>query len=75
MGDSVWNIPMLSIPMGGDDVILGVQWLEYLGTITFNFQELFLNFFSEGKEVELRGIARKPGKIIGSNFMTNLMKK
>jgi len=31
-----------------------------LGMITFNFQELFLKFFGEGKEVELRGIARKP---------------
>ena len=41
----VLNSPMLSIPMGGADVLLGAQWLQYLCTITFNFQELFLNFF------------------------------
>jgi len=29
----------------------------------------------EGKEVELRGIAGKPGKIISSNGMTKLLKK
>ena len=75
MGEYVLNIPMLSIPMGGVDVVLGVQWLQSLGTVAFNFQELFLNFFSEGKEIELRGIARKPGKIISSNFMTKLLKK
>ena len=75
MGEYVLNSPMLSIPMGGADVVLGVQWLQYLGTIAFNFQELFLNFFSEDKEVELRGIARKPGKIISSNFMTKLLNK
>ena len=28
--------------------------------VAFNFQELFLKFFSKGKEFELRGITRKP---------------
>ena len=51
MGEYVLNSSMLCIPMGGDDVALGVQWLQSLGTIVFNFQELFLNFF--GKERNL----------------------
>ena len=75
MGEYVLNSPMLSIPMGGADVVLGVQWLQSLGTIAFNFQELFIKFSTEGKEVELRGIAGKPGKIINSNGMKNLLKK
>ena len=75
MGEYVLNSPMLSIPMGGADVVLGVQWLQSLGTVAFNFQELFLKFFSEGKEVELRGIAGKPGKIKSSNVMTKILKK
>ena len=45
MGEYVFNSPMLSIPMGGIDVVLGVQWLQSLGMVAFNFQELFLNFF------------------------------
>ena len=45
------------------------------GTIAFNFQELFLKFFLEGKEIELRGIARKLGKIISYNVMTKLLNK
>ena len=40
MGEYVLNIPMLSIRMGGVDVVLGVQWLQSLGMVTFNFQEL-----------------------------------
>ena len=60
MGEYVLTSPMLSIPMGGADVVLGVQWLQSLGTIAFNFQELFIRFSTEGKEVELRGIAGKP---------------
>ena len=51
MGEYVLNSPMDSIPMGGADVVLGVQWLQSLGTIDFNFQELFMKYFSEGKEV------------------------
>ena len=75
MGEYVLNIPMLSIPMGGADVLLGVQWLQSLGKVSFNFQELFLKKNSEGKEVKLRGIAGKPGNIISSNVMTKLLKK
>ena len=49
--------------------------VTYLGMVAFNFQELFLNFFLEGKEIELRGIAGKPRKIISSNVMMKLLKK
>ena len=75
MGEYVLNSPMLSIPMGVVDVVLGVQWLQYLGMVAFNFQQLFLKFFWEGKEVELWGITQKLGKIISSNVMTILLKK
>jgi len=40
-----------------------------------NSLQFFLIFFWEGKEVELRGIAGKPGNIISSNGMTKLLKK
>ena len=75
IGEYVLNSPMLSIPMGGVDVVLGVQWLQSLGMVAFNFQEIFLNFFSEGKQVELQGIAGKLGKMISSNVMTKLLNK
>ena len=75
MGEYVLNIPMLSIPMGGVDVVLGVKWLQSMGTIAFNFQELFLKLFSKRKEVELWCISGKPIMIIISNVMTKLLKK
>jgi hypothetical protein len=37
MGEYVMNSPMISIPMGGPDVLLGIQWLQSLGTMAFNF--------------------------------------
>jgi hypothetical protein len=30
MGEYVMNIPMISIPMGGVDVVLRIQWLQSL---------------------------------------------
>ena len=35
MGEYVLNSSMIAIPMGGVDVVLGVQWLQSLGTISF----------------------------------------
>jgi hypothetical protein len=43
--------------------------------MAFNFQELFMKFSLEGKEIELRGITGKPDKMISSNGMTKLLKK
>jgi hypothetical protein len=42
MVEYVMNSPMISIPMGGVDVVRGGQWLQSLGTMDFNFQELFI---------------------------------
>jgi hypothetical protein len=75
MGEYAINSPMISIPMGGVDVVLGIQWLQSLGTMAFNFQEIFMKFSLEGKEIELRGITRKPCKVISSNVITKLLKK
>jgi hypothetical protein len=75
MGEYVMNRPMIAIPMGGVDVILGVQWLQSLGTMDFNFQELFMKFSLVGKEIELRGITGKHNKVIISNEMKKLLQK
>jgi hypothetical protein len=74
MGEYVMNSPMIVITMGGVDVVLGVQWLQSLGTMDFNFQELVMNFSLEGKEFELRGITGKPSKVVSYNGMKKLLK-
>jgi hypothetical protein len=75
MGEYVMNSPMIAIPMGGVDVILGIQWLQSLRTVAFNFQELFMKCSLEGKEIELTGITGKLGKVTSSNGMKKLLKK
>jgi len=75
IGEYVLNSQILSIPMGGSNVVPAVQWLQSLGMIGFNFQEFFLNLFWEGKDFELWGIVGKQGKIINYNGMKMLMNK
>ena len=60
MGEYFLDSPMISIQMGGADAILGVQWLQSLGTIALNFQYIFMRFSLKGNEIELRGIKGKP---------------
>ena len=66
---------MIAITMEGVDVVLGVQWLQALGMVAFNFLELFINFSLDGKEFELRGITGKPNKVISSYGMKKLLKR
>ena len=75
MGEYVMSSPIISIPIGDVDIVLGIEWLQSLGTIAFNFQEIFMKFSLEGNEIELRGITGKPSKVISSNGMTKLLKK
>jgi hypothetical protein len=75
MGEYVMNSPLISISISGVDVVLGVQWLQSLGTLAFIFQEVFVKFSLDGKEFELRGITGKPSKVVSSNGMKKLLKK
>jgi hypothetical protein len=65
---------MISIQMGGFDVVLGIQCLQSLGIVALNFHDLFMIFSSQGNKVEIRGIQRKPSKVIISNSMKTSLK-
>jgi hypothetical protein len=76
MEEHFLDSPKITIQMGGVYVVLGVQWLQSLGTIlALNFQYIFMRFSLDGKEIELIGIQGKPYKVISSNTMTKLLKK
>jgi hypothetical protein len=55
MGEYLLDSLMVSIQMGGVDVVLGVQWLQSLAIVALNFHYGFMIFSLEGKN-ELRGI-------------------
>jgi len=44
MGNYVLNDSFFVSPIGGVDVILGIQWLHLLGTYATNHAEEFMEF-------------------------------
>ena len=46
---------VMLLPLGGCELVLGIQWLSTLGTIKWNFKELRMEFVFQGKKVVLRG--------------------
>jgi hypothetical protein len=53
MGEYLLDSPMIYIQMGVVVAILGVQWLQSLGTMAFNFQDIIMRFSSEGRKLSL----------------------
>jgi len=46
---------LYTIPLGGVDVVLGVQWLQTLCTYSINHQENFIQIKWKGKIYKLDG--------------------
>jgi len=66
---------MIEIQMGGDDVVLVIQWLQPLRIVDFKFWELFIRFSLKGKEIKLKGMQGKPYKVMSFNNMIKLLKR
>nr|GEZ55466.1 hypothetical protein [Tanacetum cinerariifolium] len=48
-------IDVMLLPLGGCDMVLGVQWFPTLGNIQFNFKEMIMEFKYKGRKVALSG--------------------
>ncbi|GKF66693.1 reverse transcriptase [Tanacetum coccineum] len=54
-GNTLFTTSIMLLPLGGCDMVLGIQWLATLGDIKCNFKELRMEFKYNGKGVALRG--------------------
>ncbi|TYK22515.1 transposon Tf2-1 polyprotein isoform X1 [Cucumis melo var. makuwa] len=52
-----WKVKeeFLPLELGGVDVVLGMQWLHSLGITVVDWKNLTLTFYSEGKQISIKG--------------------
>jgi predicted aspartyl protease len=60
-----------TVPLGGVDVVLGIQWLQMLGTYSANHQKQFIKFKWEGRRYKLYGFHHPPPKLYPHNKWRN----
>ncbi|GJU56063.1 reverse transcriptase [Tanacetum coccineum] len=54
-GSTMFSLDVMLLPLGGCDMVLGIQWLATLGDIRFNFHDLRMDFKYNGRRILLRG--------------------
>ena len=52
---TIFTVDLHVLPISSANVVLGVQWLKSLGPILTDFNTLRMQFFHQGKLVELKG--------------------
>ncbi|GJS08199.1 reverse transcriptase [Tanacetum coccineum] len=57
-GNTLFSTDVMLLPLGGCEMVLGIQWLATLGNIRCNFKELRMDFKYNGKRVSIRGTHR-----------------
>ncbi|GKG33077.1 hypothetical protein Tco_0430587, partial [Tanacetum coccineum] len=49
---------VMLLPLGGYEMVLGIQWLATLGDMQCNFKKLIMKFNHKGRQIVLRGISK-----------------
>lgn len=63
----------LVMPLGGCEVVLGVQWLSTLGSIEWNFLQLTIKFELEGLKYELTNCNNTEVKVVSSRSLNKML--
>jgi hypothetical protein len=66
---------LYTVPLGGVDVVLGVQWLQTLGTYSVNHQEHFIQFKWQGQSYKLDGFQPPQTQVVSSQQMEKMIQK
>ncbi|GJU51961.1 transposon ty3-G gag-pol polyprotein [Tanacetum coccineum] len=64
---------VMFLPLGGCDMVLGIQWLSTLGDIKCNFKELKMEFVYNHKKITLRGTQKSVVQMVTGKKQLNAM--
>lgn len=74
-GNTEFVMDALVLPLWDYDLILGMQWLESLGCVTWDFKARKLQFNHEGKEVVLQAVPKPTIEWMTSEQLLNTIEK
>ena len=57
---------LIFIPLGGCNMVLGIQWLAELGPTLWDFNNLRMKFIVDGRKFVLRGATTGPKKLVST---------
>ncbi|VFR01427.1 unnamed protein product [Cuscuta campestris] len=63
-----FDVDLYILEIHGPDIVLGVQWLQTLGTVSHDYSQLTMEFTWKGSPVLLRGDAPHPRPVSYSQF-------
>ncbi|XP_071905722.1 uncharacterized protein [Coffea arabica] len=66
---------LLVLPVGGCELVLGMQWLTTLGDVKWNFQELRMEFIRHEHKVVLRGMKQQELQLVKRKKMQKILQK
>lgn len=69
------TVDLLPLELGNSDVILGVQWLETLGTVVNNWKTQIMQFEAKGRTITLVGDASLVRSKISLKAMLRTLRK
>lgn len=61
--------------MGGNDMVMGVEWLRSLGEVKINWDELTMKFVIGNEERQIRGDPSLVKTLASLNTMTKSLRK
>ncbi|KAI5343165.1 hypothetical protein L3X38_011041 [Prunus dulcis] len=64
---------MFALPLGGCDIVLGVQWLRTLGPILWDFERLTMKFWHGNEQICLSSSKPQPPRPISCQQMDKLL--
>ena len=64
----------LVLPLGGCDLVLGIQWLSTLGVIKWDFKQLRMEFTYKGRLMVLRGMSIKKPQLMRQEQLPKALK-
>lgn len=64
---------VMCIPIGSCDMVLGVEWLETLGDIQWNFKGMLMKFVLGNQEVRLKGVLPQRLQVVEGKVSLKLL--